>query len=131
MPTPNVLDWIGDIASLVAAPAALLALWQAYEAKKAAREALKIPRIAGDDSLEFVCRGVTVNHVPFATLSFVPRRGDTVLLPSEGLGTETGAGSFEVERVECCYDEDTKQDVSCPARLAKIVAYVKPLQSYS
>src|SRR6266849_5929081 len=118
----SVVSIVGNIASILALPSLGLIYWELYKVRKAAR----IPRGVSEDAVEFLYSEgrVAINLVPIASLQFLPRKGDTVLLPSET--GQPGAGLYEVTDICHCYGEETKNmDFPCQARLGKVVAYVK------
>jgi hypothetical protein len=119
----RVLSIVANIASILAIPGLIVAYVELRKLYKEIR-ALRKPRGVSDDAVEFLEGRAAINLVPIARLPFLPRKGDTVMLPSE-FG-ESGAGAYEVVDVCHCYDEDTEETgYQCPARLGKVVAYVK------
>jgi len=117
------LSVAADIASLLAVPGLVLVyvgLWGLYKEVRA----LRGPRGVSEDAVEFLQGRVAINLVPIAKLPFLPRKGDTVMLPSEA--GEPGAGAYEVTDLCHCYSEDAEEtSYPCPAKLGKVVAYVK------
>jgi hypothetical protein len=81
--------------------------------------------------LEFVDgEGTCVNLVPLETLHSLPKPGDIVLLPGDGIGNNgpLAPAAYRIERVEHIYtrpDQRTKRPRE--ARLTKAVAQVSSL----
>jgi hypothetical protein len=118
----RALSVIGNIASILALPSLVLIYLELYKARKAAG----IPRGVSEDAVEFLYteRRVAINLVPIAGLRFLPRRGDTVLLPSES--GQPAAGLYEVTDVCHSYTEEAENPtLPCQARLTKVVVDVR------
>jgi hypothetical protein len=118
----SVLSIAGDISSILAIPGLLLVYVGLYKLYAEIREGRK-PKGVSEDALEFVDGRIAINLVQIASLRFLPRKGDMVMLPSER--GEPGAGAYEVTDICHCYDEYEKDGGPYPARLGKVVAYVK------
>lgn len=101
---------------------------QAVKARRIA-EATRRDLIFSQDCLEFVSdTGDFVNLVLLEQLHTVPKPGDVVLLPGDGL--EAGAGPYRVERIEYIFaTEDNPEMARQPrqAKLTKAVAHVSNL----
>jgi hypothetical protein len=119
----HVLSIVADIASILAIPVLIVGYVELRRLYKEVR-ALRTPRGVSEDAVEFLDGRVAINLVPIGKLPFLPRKGDMVMLPSES--GETGAGGYEVVDVCHCFSEETeKTDYPSPARLGKVVVYVK------
>lgn len=81
--------------------------------------------------LEFIAGdGTCINIVPLETLHSLPREGDVLLLPGDGVGTGSVflPGAYLVEAIEHIYTPaDTKGARPHEARLTKAVARVTSL----
>jgi len=128
------LDHLGSIASilglLVGLPAVLAALYQAHKARQEARQ-VREGTMHSRDCLEFVLGdGTTINIVPLETLNWLPREGDVILLPGEGVENrdELIPASYLVESIEHFYAWAThKRRRPQEARLTKVVCAVTTL----
>jgi hypothetical protein len=128
------LDHFGSIASilglLVGLPAVLAAFYQAHKARQEARQ-VREGSMHSRDCLEFIVGdGTTVNVVPLETLNWLPRAGDIILLPGDGLGDGTAfiPGAYLVESLEHFYAPAThKMRRPQEARLTKVVCAVTTL----
>ncbi len=104
-----------------------------FESLKARQEA----RLAREGTLhalnclEFIAGdGTCINIVPLETLHSLPREGDVLLLPGDGVGTGSVflPGAYLVEAIEHIYTPaDTKGARPHEARLTKAVARVTSL----
>ncbi len=112
------LDVSGSIASILTLPGLVVG----YVNLSRKIRALRTPRGVSEHAVEFNDGSVAINLVPIAKLAFLPRRGDTVMLPGEH--GESDAGAYEVTGVCHCYVEPTEVTGPCPAELLKVVAYV-------
>jgi len=117
----------GDTASIlglvIGLPTIIASFYQSWKARQEARAARR-ELIFSEDCLEFVLDdGSFVNLVQLETLHSLPRPGDIVLLPGDGVGN--GAGPYRVENVEFIYTRE-EVDAQQPrqARLTKTVAHV-------
>ena len=118
----SVLSVIANFASILSLPSLVLIYLELYRARKVAA----MPRGVSENAVEFLDyeRRVAVNLVRISTLQFLPRKGDTVLLPSES--GEAGAGFYEVTDICHSYTEESKNpSYPCEARLVKVVASVR------
>ena len=83
------------------------------------------------DCLEFVLGdGTTINIVPLETLNWLPREGDVILLPGEGVENrdELIPAAYLVESIEHFYAWAThKRRRPQEARLTKVVCAVTTL----
>lgn len=115
---------------LIGAPAMVAGFYQSWKARqeaKAAREG----RLVSVNCLEFVAGdGSCINLVPLETLHSLPKPGDVVLLPGQGVGKEGKflPGAYRVEAIEHIYTQAIhKGSRPQQARLTKAVAQVKSL----
>lgn len=128
------LDHFGSIASilglLIGLPALLAALYQAHKARQEARQ-VREGTMHSRDCLEFIVGdGTTVNVVPLETLNWLPREGDLILLPGDGVGSrgEFLPSAYLVESLEHFYAPAThKKRRPQEARLTKVVCTVTTL----
>jgi hypothetical protein len=130
----SLLDHFGSVASilglLIGLPAILAALYQAHKVRQEARQ-VREGSMHSRDCLEFIVGdGTTVNIVPLETLNWLPRAGDLILLPGDGVNTG-GAfipGAYLVESLEHFYAPAThKRRRPQEARLTKVVCAVTTL----
>jgi hypothetical protein len=128
------LDHFGSIASilglLIGLPAVLAALYQAHKARQEAMQ-VREGTMHSRDCLEFIVGdGTTVNVVPLETLNWLPRAGDIILLPGDGV-VQVGKfvpGAYLVESLEHFYAPAThKRRRPQEARLTKVVCAVTTL----
>jgi len=104
-----------------------------YESFKARREARRAREgeVQSRDCLEFVAGdGSCINLVPLERLHSLPRAGDVILLPGDGVGAngEFLTGAYLVESVEHYYTRaEHKGRRPQEARLTKAVAQVTSL----
>jgi len=87
----SLLDHFGSVASilglLIGLPAILAAFYQANKARQEARQ-VREGSMHSRDCLEFIVGdGTTINVVPLETLNWLPREGDLILLPGDGVET--------------------------------------------
>jgi hypothetical protein len=128
------LDHFGSIASilglLIGLPAVLAALYQAQKTRQEARQ-VREGTMHSRDCLEFIVGdGTTVNVVPLETLNWLPRAGDIILLPGDGVerGSDFLPGAYLVESLEHFYAPAThKLRRPQEARLTKVVCSVTTL----
>ncbi len=104
--------------------------YESLKARQEARRALE-GTLNSANCLEFVAGdGDCINLVPLETLHSLPRAGDVILLPGDGVtdGTEYLPGAYLVESVEHFYTRvDKKGTRPHEARLTKAVAKVTSL----
>jgi len=121
-------DWLCIVGFVLGLPTMVATYLQAVKARRIA-EATRRELIFSEDCLEFVLdTGDFVNLVPLDQLHTVPKPGDVVLLPGDGL--EAGAGPYRVERIEYIFaTEDDPEKARQPrqAKLTKAVAHVTNL----
>ena len=104
----GLVDTISPYADLitfvVGLPAVLGTYYQAFKTRQEARRERE-GRLHSQDCLEFVAGdGECINLVPLETLHSLPRAGDVILLPGEGVRAKTYLpGAYLVESVELFY----------------------------
>jgi hypothetical protein len=115
---------------LLGLPTMVAAFYQAWKARKEAKEARE-GTVHSMNCLEFVSPdGGCVNLVPLESLHTLPKPGDVVLLPGHGVGEagEFVPGAYVVERIEHIYTPvKAKNSRPHQARLTKAVAQVTSL----
>ena len=88
-------------------------------------------RLHSRNCLEFVTGdGTCINLVPLETLHSLPREGDVLMLPGDGVreGVKFLPGAYLVESIEHIYTPaEYKGARACEARLTKAVAHVTSL----
>ncbi len=130
----GLVDRISPYADLitfvVGLPTLLGTYYQAFKARQEARRERE-GRLHSQDCLEFVAGdGECINLVPLETLHSLPRAGDVILLPGEGVNATTTClpGAYLVESVEHFYTHvERKGCRHQEARLTKAVAKVTSL----
>jgi hypothetical protein len=128
------LDHFGSVASilglLIGLPAIMAALYQAHKARHEAKQ-VREGSMHSRDCLEFIVGdGTTVNVVPLETLNWLPRAGDIILLPGDGVGVGNDflPAAYLVESLEHFYAPAThKRRRPQEARLTKVVCAVTTL----
>jgi hypothetical protein len=104
-----------------------------YESLKARSEARRVREgtLHSLNCLEFIAGdGTCINIVPLETLHSLPREGDVLLLPGDGVGGTSKflPGAYLVESVEHIYTPaESKSARPYEARLTKAVARVTSL----
>jgi hypothetical protein len=115
---------------LVGLPTMFAAYYQSWKARQEARLARE-GAMFSMNCLEFVVEdGTCINLVPLETLHSLPKPGDIVLLPGDGVGEEDtlAPSAYRIERIEHIYTRPGGK-VKRPreARLTKAVAQVSTL----
>lgn len=120
--------YVSVIGFLIALPTVVAVYYQSFKARQEARRALE-GTLHSRDCLEFIAGdGTCINLVPLETLPSLPRAGDVILLPANGLDGEFLTGAYLVEKVEHIYTRaDYKGARPQEARLTKAVAQVTSL----
>ena len=122
--------YLGILVSLVILPTVGATYYQAWKARREAKEARE-GLLHSKNCLEFVTSdGVCVNLVPLETLHSLPEPGDILLLPGDGMRDDARntPGAYRVERIEHIYTPaDGKKRQPREARLTKAVATVVSL----
>jgi hypothetical protein len=119
--------YLGILCSLVILPTVGATYYQAWKARREAKEARE-GLLHARNCLEFVTPdGSCINLVPLETLHSLPKPGDILLLPGDGLGSDSRymPGAYKVERIEHIYTPaELKKRQPREARLTKAVATV-------
>jgi hypothetical protein len=117
------------IGFIIGLPTVIATYYQSFKARKEAQEARD--GLHSANCLEFVSEsGDTVNLVALETLHTLPKPGDIVLLPGDGVGADSRyiPGAYRIERIEHIYTPVTLKTMRPrEARLTKAVALVCPL----
>jgi hypothetical protein len=130
LPITQFSPYTSIFSFVVGLPTMIAAYYQSWKAREEARLARE-GALHSMNCLEFVVEdGTCINLVPLETLHSLPKPGDIVLLPGDGLG-EAGSlapGAYRIERIEHIYtrpEKNTKRPRE--ARLTKAVAQVSSL----
>jgi hypothetical protein len=122
--------YLGILCSMVILPTVGATYYQAWKARQEAKDA-RDGVLHAKNCLEYVVAdGSCINLIPLETLHTLPKPGDIVLLPGDGIG---GAGPFapgayRVERIEHIYTPaELKKPQPREARLTKAVALVSSI----
>jgi len=121
--------YLGILCSLVILPTVGATYYQAWKARQEAKDA-RDGVLHAKNCLEFVIDdGTCINLIPLETLHSLPKPGDVVLLPGDGIGNGPFApGAYRVERIEHIYTPaELKKPQPREARLTKAVALVSSL----
>lgn len=104
--------------------------FESLKARQEARRALE-GTLRSANCLEFIAGdGTCINLVPLETLHSLPREGDVLMLPGDGVGTGSVflPGAYLVESIEHIYTpSERKGSRPHEARLTKAVARVTSL----
>lgn len=129
MPLPALNFFANIVGFVLTVPIAAATWYQVLRARQEVRRSRDVV-IHSENCLEFVtAHGHCINLIPLETLHTLPRPGDVVLLPGEGVASEVaGTGAWRVDRVEHIYTR-TQHKFARPqeARLTKAMAYVVSL----
>jgi len=119
----RVSNLAGFASFFIGLPLVIATYYQAYRARKEAREALR-PLILSENCVEFVLSdGTWINLVPLDSFHTLPAPGTVVLLPGDAMGE--GAGVYRVEALEYIYaSEGPNAKQPRQAKLTKAVAQV-------
>ena len=130
----EMINLCGSIAStlglLIGLPAVLAAVYQSHKAR------LEVQQVCEGtthlrDCLEFVSGdGACINIVPLETLHTLPKSGDIILLPGQGVGEGSKflPGAYLVDSIEHFYTPAThKRRRPSEVRLTKAVCQVTSL----
>lgn len=127
---PELNAYLGILCSMVILPTVGATYWQSFKARQEAKQARE-GILRSKDCLEFVVGdGSCINKIPLETLHSLPKPGDVVLLPGDGVGGEARftPGAYRVERIEHIYTPaEVKKKQPREARLTKAVALVSSL----
>ena len=126
----TITPYADIITFVVGLPTVLATYYQAFKTRQEARRE-RDGQLHSLDCLEFVSlNGDCINLVPLETLHSLPRSGDVILLPGDGVGSGRNylPGAYLVESVEHYYTHvDKKGCRPQEARLTKAVAKVTSL----
>lgn len=126
----QTLSYIANIlAFLVALPITAATWYQALRARQEIRRSREVV-IESANCLEFLTAdGACVNLVPLETLRTLPRPGDIVFLPGDGVDADAvHSGAWRVDRVEHIYTHVHRKNARPrEARLTQAVAHVTSL----
>jgi len=129
----RLIALIAQYSSIVGFMIGLPIMWAAYyESLKLRQEARRVREgtLQSQNCLEFVAGdGTCINLVPLEAAHTLPRAGDVLLLPAEGVnGGEFLPGAYLVESIEFIYTPaEYKGCRPHEARLTKAVARVTSL----
>jgi len=114
------------IGFIIGLPTVIATYYQSFKGRQEAQEARN--GLHSANCLEFVSEaGDTINLVPLETLHTLPKPGDVVLLPGDGIGGDSRfiPGAYRIDRVEHIYTPVTMKTMRPrEARLTKAVAQV-------
>jgi hypothetical protein len=123
----NIAPFTSLVGFLIGLPTAFATYYQSFKTRQEARAA-RDGLLHSRNCLEFVLEdGNCVNLVPLETLHTLPKPGDIVLLPGDGLDEAGGLhpGAYRIERIEHIYTPaEVKTRRPKEARLTKAVALV-------
>ena len=129
-PVSMIARYTSVIGFAIALPMTVATYYETYKARQEARQA-RDGTLHSLNCLEFVSGdGTCINLVPLETLHTLPKPGDIVLLPGQGVGqgVEFLPGAYLVETVEHFYARvELKGSRPQEARLTKAVAQVTSL----
>lgn len=134
--TPQIatLSYLANIlAFLVALPITAATWYQALRARQELRRSREVI-VHSANCLEFLTAdGACVNLIPLETLRALPRPGDIVFLPGDGVQSDTlHTGAWRVDRVEHIYTRvHRKRARPQEARLTQAIAHVTSLHTSS
>jgi hypothetical protein len=115
---------------MIGLPTVAATYYQSFKARQEAKRALE-GTLHSANCLEFIAGdGTCINLVPLETLHSLPREGDVLLLPGEGVGTGSVflPGAYLVEAIEHIYTKSERKGARPhEARLTKAVARVTSL----
>ena len=118
----TITPYADIITFVVGLPTVLATYYQAFKTRQEARRE-RDGQLHSQDCLEFVSlNGDCINLVPLETLHSLPRSGDVILLPGDGVGSGRNylPGAYLVESVEHYYTQvDKKGCRPQEARLTK------------
>jgi hypothetical protein len=127
IPITQLSPYTSLFSFIIGLPAMIAAWYQSWKARQEARLARE-GALHSLNCLEFVVDdGTCINLVPLETLHTLPKPGDIVLLPGDGMGIESSLipGAYRIDRIEHIYTRpDRKTKRPREARLTKAVAQV-------
>jgi hypothetical protein len=128
------LSYLANVTGfLIALPITAATWYQALRARQEVRRSRELV-IHSENCLEFISPdGICINLIPLETLRALPRPGDVVLLPGDGVGAGLiDTAAYRVERVEHIYTRvHSKTSRPQEARLTQAVAHVASLNGAS
>ena len=126
----RITTYTSFIGFIIGLPTAIATYYQAFKTRQEARQARE-GELHSANCLEFVVAdGSCVNLVPLETLHTLPKPGDIVLLPGDGVKGEGPflTAAYRIERIEHIYTHaEVKTRRQREARLTKAVAVVSSL----
>jgi hypothetical protein len=126
------LSYLANVVGfLIGLPITAATWYQALRARQELRRSREVV-IHSENCLEFLtAEGARINLIPLETLRTLPRPGDVVLLPGNGIAAAPQSlytGAWRVERVEHIYTGvHSKAARPQEARLTQAVAHVVSL----
>jgi hypothetical protein len=130
VPITQFSPYTSILGFIIGLPTVIAAYYQSWKAREEARLARE-GALHSMNCLEFVDgEGTCVNLVPLETLHSLPKPGDIVLLPGDGIGNigNLHPAAYRIDRVEHIYTRpDQKTRRPREARLTKAVAQVSSL----
>ncbi len=132
IPIARITSITSLISFIIGLPTVIATYYQALKAREEASEAREGVIIHSENCLEFIYDedGSCINLVPLETLHSLPKPGDIVLLPGDGIGVGGmfRTGAFQIQRIEHIYARVYTQSLRPQeARLTKAVAHVVPV----
>ena len=126
-PIAQVSPYTSLLSFIIGLPTLIGAYYQSWKARQEARVARE-GALHSMNCLEFVAEdGNCINLVPLGTLHSLPKPGDIVLLPGDGISgsNNLAPGAYRIDRIEHIYTSfDAKLKRPREARLTKAVAQV-------
>lgn len=125
-----IAQYASVVGFMIGLPVMVGAYYESFKARREARRA-RDEALHSRDCLEFVAGdGTCINLVPLETLHSLPREGDVLLLPGDGVaeGSVFLPGAYLVESIEHIYSPaEFRGARPREARLTKAVARVTSL----
>ncbi len=125
-----VAQYSSVVGFMIGLPTVAATYYQSFKARQEAKRALE-GTLHSANCLEFIAGdGTCINLVPLETLHSLPREGDVLLLPGDGVGTGSVflPGAYLVEAIEHIYTKSERKGARPhEARLTKAVARVTSL----
>lgn len=125
-----IAQYSSVVGFMIGLPTVAATYYQSFRARQEARRALE-GTLHSANCLEFIAGdGTCINLVPLETLHSLPREGDVLLLPGNGVsdGAVFLPGAYLVEAIEHIYTlSERKGARPHEARLTKAVARVTSL----
>jgi hypothetical protein len=130
IPITHISPYTSLISFIIGLPTAIATYYQAFKMRQEARAARE-GTLQSMNCLEFVIAdGTCINLVPLETLHSLPKPGEIVLLPGDGVGNggTFHPGAYRIDRVEHIYTRpDFRIKRPREARLTKTVAHCSSL----